>query len=154
MVKGKWVVVIVMAVVVLVLIASNSLNRQRVVPGAVDRPAFVAALTARGIQSTNVRGSKFESFFPDGVRPANLIETSEGNLEVVFFTGPTEAEQVRVAELKHSIPGRHSYQVTKGAWSETIDAAYPLWFTTVKNLFVISYTEKLDTAVKQSFGVR
>lgn len=116
---------------------------------------FVQLLQRAGLVVQRVQRSVLAAMFK-GVTQAAFITTDKGIVEVVFFQGPTDAEQITITYSRTSAPAvRHRYRIQ--GWSlngdgRTIDAAYPVYFTLHKNWFIQTVEPELEGLLKRALG--
>jgi hypothetical protein len=127
-----------------------------VIPNQLQHAAeFVQFLQSAGLQVQSVQRSHLEAMF-NGVSKTAFITTDRGIIEVVFFPGPTDAEQLTITYSRASSQAvRHRYRIQ--GWppngdGTTIDAAYPLYFTLHKNLFIQTLEPELEGLLKRALG--
>jgi len=128
-----------------------------VIPADLQHAAtLVQVLERAGLKVRDVRHSRLEAMFKGDVKAAYLT-TNRGVVEAAIFSGPTDAEQIRIT---YSIdPGartvRHRYRIEgwptngkAGHW----DAAYPVYFTLHENWFLVTHHPELDPVLKRALG--
>jgi hypothetical protein len=84
------------------------------------------------------------------------IKTNEGIVEAVFFANPAEVEQIHIAEQTTETEGRYLYTIQAPAptllHDQTIDAAFPLYFTVKNDMLLITSSKELDQTLKHIFS--
>ena len=99
----------------------------------------------------SVQSSTYMAMFPSTDKAA-WINTNEGIIEVIFFADPSEVEQIDITEQPNQTAGRYLYIIQAPPptllHDQTIDAAYPLYFTIRNDMLVITSSEELDKALK------
>jgi hypothetical protein len=105
----------------------------------------------------SVQSSTYVAMF-QSTDKAVWIETNEGIVEAVFFASSAEVEQIHIAEQKNEAEGRYLYTIQAPAptqlHDQTIDAAFPLYFTGKNDMLLITSSEELDKTLKHIFSGR
>lgn len=115
---------------------------------------LVQALSQYGLSILSVQSSTYVAMFPS-TNKAVWIETNEGIVEAVFFDDPSEAEQIHITEQPNKTAGRYLYLIQAPAptlsHDQTIDAAFPLYFTAAHNMLMETSSVELDRTLKRIF---
>ena len=111
---------------------------------------LVQWLIDAGIPVLSVQHSKEGALFQSANQAAWIL-TNQGIADAVFLD-PADSEHVTVASLPSQEAGRYFYRVQAPPSlmlnAVTIDAAYPLYFTVRRGMFIETSSEQLD----QVFG--
>jgi hypothetical protein len=117
--------------------------------------SLVQVLSQSGLSIMSVRSSTYEAVFPSTDK-AVWIKTHEGIIEAVFFADPSEVGQIHIAEQPNKTAGRYLYIIQAPpptlSHDQTIDAAYPLYFTVKNDILMITSSEELDKTLKHIFS--
>ncbi len=145
---------------ILVMAASASpageLQRPAVIPDEPQHAAeFVQFLQSAGLTVRSVQPSRLAAMFR-GVNEAAFVTTDKGVVEVVFFPGPADAEQITITYSRASsqaVPHRYRIQ----GWApngegRTIEAAYPVYFSLHRNWFIQTLEPELEALLKRALG--
>ena len=83
------------------------------------------------------------------------IRTNEGIVEAVFFANSAEVQQIHIEEQTNQAESRYLYTIQAPAptleHDQTIDAAFPLYFTAKNDILLITSSEELDKTLKHIF---
>ena len=116
---------------------------------------FVQFLQSAGLTVRGVQRSHLEAMFRS-VSKAAFVTTDKGVVEVVFFPGPTDAEQITITYSRTSTQAvRHRYRIQGWALNgdgTTIDAASPVYFSLHKNWFIQTLEPELEALLKRALG--
>ncbi len=108
---------------------------------------WIIAVTDLAVQNS-IEGALFES-----PNQAAWIETDQGIVDVVFFLDPAETAYIQITPFPSQTEGRYLYKVQAPpptmAHDITIDAAYPLYFTVQRGMFMETNSAELDKALKR-----
>jgi hypothetical protein len=89
---------------------------------------------------------------------AAWIKTDEGIVDAVFFVDPAEARQIHVTQYPNKTAGRYIYTIQAPPptllHDQTIDAAFPLYFTVEQGMFMETSSAELDKTLKRIFSER
>jgi hypothetical protein len=115
---------------------------------------LVQVLSQSGLSILSVQSSIWQ--FPSTDK-AVWIKTNEGIIDAVFFADSAEVEQIRIIEKPNEAEaGRYLYTIQAPPptllHDQTIDAAFPLYFTVKSNMLMITSSEELDKTLKQIFS--
>jgi PBP1b-binding outer membrane lipoprotein LpoB len=115
---------------------------------------LVQALSQSGLSVMSVQGSTYTALFPS-TDQAVWIKTNKGIVEAVFFAESVEAEQIHITEQPKKTTGRYLYTIQAPPpillHAQTIDAAFPLYFTVKSDMLMITSSEELDKTLRQIF---
>ena len=116
-----------------------------------DATEFSRFLDQHSISVKSIHRSKLQNAFR-GVHKAALFKTDRGILEVIFFPD-NGAEKVSVTERRDNRRYIYSFtgQPQPNPPTDTINAAYPVYFIMHGGWFIVTYDEKLYSAVKSFF---
>lgn len=139
-------------------LASTRVTTQTIQSAQVVIPADVAfsaplvqALSQSGLSIMSVRSSTYMAFFQSTDKVV-WIETDEGIVEAVFFANSAEVEQIHITEQTKEGEPRYLYTIHAPAptlvHDQTIDAAFPLYFTPKNDILMITSSEELDKTLK------
>ncbi len=113
--------------------------------------ALVQSLSEAGIAVLSVQHSVEGSLF-QSANQAAWIKTDIGVADAVFFLDPAETEHIQVTPLQSQEMGRYLYKVQAPPptmlQAVTIDAAYPLYFTVGRGMFIETNSAELDKALR------
>jgi hypothetical protein len=116
---------------------------------------LVQVLSQSGLTIFSVQSSTYTAMFPSTDK-AVWIKTNEGILEAIFFANSAEVEQIRITEQPNRSAGRYLYTIQAPSpillHDQTIDAAFPLYFTAKNDILMITSSEELDKALKHIFS--
>lgn len=116
--------------------------------------ALVQRLSRSGLAVLSVQGSTYAAMFPSTGKAA-WIRTDQGILDAVFFDDPAAAGQIHVTQSPGSTGGRFLYILRASPpvllHDQTIDAAFPLYFTTAPGMFLLTGSAPLDRSLKRIF---
>lgn len=120
--------------------------------------SFVAPLVQKlhqsGLEVLSVRGSTFASMFPS-THEAAWIETDQGIVDVVFFANRDEASNISITPSPTAPGGRFVYVIHASSPTllkdQTIDAAFPLYFTLGHGMFMATSSRQFDETLKRLF---
>lgn len=116
---------------------------------------LIEALSQSGLTILSVQSSTYTAMF-SSTDKAVWIKTNQGIVEAIFFADPSEVEQIHITEQPDTTPGRHLYTIQAPPptllQEQTIDAAYPLYFTVNNNMLIITASEQLDKVLKLNFS--
>lgn len=116
---------------------------------------LVQVLSQSGLSIMSVQDSTYMAMFASTDR-AVWIKTNEGIVEVIFFAHPSEVEQIHITEQPNQSGGRHLYIVQAPSptllHDQTIDAAFPIYFTVSNDMFMVTSSEVLDKTLKHIFS--
>ena len=83
------------------------------------------------------------------------IKTDAGIVEAVFFLDPAEVKQIHIAQSPNATTGRYIYTIHAPPptllHDQTIDAAFPLYFTVARGMFMETSSAELDKTLKRIF---
>ena len=117
--------------------------------------SLVQVLSQSGLSVVSVQSSTYVAMFPFTDK-AVWIKTSEGIVEAIFFANSAEVEQIHIAEQTNEREGRYVYIIQAPAptllHDQTVDAAYPLYFTVKNDMLMITSSEELDITLKHIFS--
>jgi hypothetical protein len=117
---------------------------------------FVQTLAQSGLHVLSVRGSTFMSMF-QSTQEAVWIQTNQGIVDVVFFATPDAASRIRITQSPKATAGRFMYTIQAPSpillHDQTIDAAFPLYFTVGHGVFMVTSSPQLDESLKRLFAV-
>jgi hypothetical protein len=117
--------------------------------------ALVQVLSQSGLSIMSVQSSTYMGMFPSTDKAA-WIKTNEGIVEVIFFADPSEVEQIHITEQPDKTAGRYLYMIQAPpptlSHDQTIDAAYPLYFTVKNGMLMITSSPELDKTLKHIFS--
>jgi len=119
-----------------------------------DAIAFAQYLNTHGVTVQSVHGSKLAGMFR-GVGKAAFIRTDKGIVEIVFFPGPMDAERIKVTYTKNAtetVPHKYVIEQPITHDTQTMEAAYPVYFTLHKNWFIVTSESELDAILKRVLG--
>ncbi len=106
-----------------------------------------SGLTILSVQNS-IEGAHFQS-----PNQAAWIKTDRGIVDVVFFLDPTETDHIQVTPLQSHERGRYLYKLQAPlptmSHDDTIDAAYALYFTIQRGMFMVTSSAELDKALKR-----
>ena len=118
---------------------------------------LIRTLNQSGIHVLSVRDSTFASMFPS-THEAAWIETDKGIVDVLFFATPEEASHISITESPNSPAGRFSYIIQAPSptlqHDQTIDAAFPLYFTVGHGMLMVTSSQQLNEELKHLFSER
>ncbi len=118
---------------------------------------LVQLLSQSGLTILSVRSSKYMSLFQSSNKAA-WIETDEGIVEAVFFADPAETEQIHITQQSNVTAGRYIYVIQAPPpillQDRTIDAAFPLYYTVERGMFMETSSAELDKTLKRIFSER
>lgn len=118
---------------------------------------LVRLLSQSGLSILSVQSSTYMSMFHSTDKAA-WIKTDEGIVEAVFFADPAEAGQIRVTQSPGQTAGRYVYIIQAPPptllHDQTIDAAFPLFFTVERGMFMETSSAALDKTLKSIFSGR
>ncbi len=116
---------------------------------------LVEVLRQSGLIIMSVQSSTYVAIFPSTDKAA-WIETNKGIVEAVFFADSAEVEQIHITEQPKQTAGRYLYAIQAPPptllHEQTIDAAFPLYFTTKSDMLMITSSEELDKTLKEIFS--
>ena len=116
---------------------------------------FAEFLREHSFKVESLHRSKLEGFFR-GVPKAAFIRTDKGVVEVIFFADPGSAEKVETTERMNQ--GRYIYtfsgQPQPDLASDKIDAAYPIYFVTHDNQFIVTQDAGIAATLRAAFRRR
>jgi hypothetical protein len=116
---------------------------------------LVQWLGRSGVKVLSVRSSTYMSMF-HSTDHAAWIDTNKGIVEVVFFADHTEGKYIRIIPFPDYSARRFSYIVRAPSpimlHDQTIDAAFPLYFTVERGMFMVTSSEELDKTLKSMFS--
>ena len=115
---------------------------------------FGRFLSAHGLTVESLHRSKLESMFRR-VEKAAFIKTDKGIVQVVFFPAPADAEKIKITYSKNvaeTVPHKYVIEQPITADSQTIESAYPMYFTLHINWFIETSECGLDAILKRSLG--
>ena len=119
--------------------------------------ALVQLLSQSGVGIRSVQSSKYMAMF-ESTDQAVWIQTDEGIVEAVVFTDPSEARQIHITQQPHETAGRYLYRIQAPpptlSHDQTIDAAFPLYFTVERGMFMVTSSPELDNTLKSIFTGR
>ena len=120
---------------------------------------FVRFLEEAGMSVLEVGSSTWAGTFKDE-NDAAFVKTNRGVLEVVIFSGRTNAQKIRVTshtDFSNEEAPRYIYKLgglpTNGE-AANVDSAFPVYFTTYKNWFIVTEACDLDRAIKTAVSKR
>lgn len=118
---------------------------------------LVQALSNSGLSVMSVQSSTFAAIFPS-TNKAVWIKTNEGILDAVFFNNDIETKQIHITEQPDKTGGRYLYTIQAPPptllHDQTINAAFPLYFTVSSEIFMVTSSEELDKTLKYIFSGR
>ncbi len=143
-------------------LTSTSVVTQTIQPTKVAIPTdlafstpLVQGLSQSGLNIVSVQSSTYMAMF-QSTDKAVWIKTNEGIVEAVFFANSVEVEQIHIAEQTNEAGGRYLYTIQAPAptllHDQTIDAAFPLYFTVKNDMLMITSSAELDKALKHIFS--
>lgn len=116
---------------------------------------LVQALSQSGLSIVSVQSSTYMAMF-QSTDKAVWIKTKDGIVEAVFFANSAEVEQIHIAEQTNEAEGRYLYTIQAPAptllHDQTIDTAFPLYFTGKNDMLLITSSEELDKFLKHIFS--
>jgi len=116
---------------------------------------LVQVLDQSGLNILSIQGSTYMAMF-QSTDKAVWIKTDEGIVEVIFFANSAEVEQIHIAEQINETKGRYLYTIRAPArillHDQTIDAAFPLYFTVKNDMLLITSSEELEKTLKHIFS--
>lgn len=96
----------------------------------------------------SIEGAHFQS-----PNQAAWVKTDRGIVDVVFFLDPTESDHIQVTPSPSHDRGRYLYKLQAPlptmSHDDMIDAAYPLYFTVQRGMFIVTSSAELDQALKR-----
>jgi hypothetical protein len=114
---------------------------------------FVLVLQQAGVVVEQVRPSHFEGFLGGGNKAA-FIKTNYDIVELVVFPDKGAAEKLTITYSKSpESSARHRYLVNSTAGKgkpETMDAAYPIYFTLHGNWLITTLDVELEATIKRA----
>src|SRR5581483_6551425 len=117
--------------------------------------SLVQRLSNGGLTIQSVQASKWNGMF-QSTNKAVWIETDMGILEAVFFADSTEAKEIRVASVPNKVAWRYAYEIQAPpptlTHDVTLDLAFPMYFATRENMFLITDSADLYEALKHIFA--
>lgn len=116
---------------------------------------LVQTLNQSGLSILSVQDSTYMAMFQSTTK-AVWIETNEGIVEAVFFADSTEVEQIHITEQYNETMIRYLYLIQAPPptllHDQTIDAAFPLYFTAAENMLMETSSAELDKTLKHIFS--
>ena len=116
---------------------------------------LVQVLSQFRLSILSVQSSTYAAIFPTTDK-AVWIETNEGIVEAIFFADSDEAAQIHITEQPSQTAGRYLYIIQAPPptllQNQTIDAAFPLYFTTESDMLIITSSKELDKTLKHIFS--
>jgi len=116
---------------------------------------LVQVLSQSGLTILSVQSSTYMAMFPSTDK-AVWIKTNEGIVEAIFFANSAEVGKIRITEQPNKTAGRYLYTIQAPAptllHDQTIDAAFPLYFTAKSDMLMITSSEELDKTLKYVFS--
>ena len=113
-----------------------------------DAQAFAARLRQQGFEVNSIHRSKLESFFL-GVNKAAFFRLGKGIIEVIFFPDAEAAGRIKV-DLRCE-GDRYIYtfrgQPQPRPTGDAMNSAYPMYFITRGNSFIVTNNSELATAL-------
>src|SRR5574341_138126 len=106
-----------------------------------------SGLTILSVQNS-IEGAHFQSH-----NQAAWIKTDRGIVDLVFFLDPAETDPIQVTVLQSQGTALYLYKIQAPfptmSHEDTIDAAYPLYFTVQRGMFIVTSIAELDKALKR-----
>jgi hypothetical protein len=116
---------------------------------------LVQVLSQSGLSILSVQSSTYMAMFPSTDK-AVWVKTKEGIVEVIFFADPSEVKQIHITEQPNKLEGRYLYTLQAPLptllHDQTIDAAFPLYFTISNDMLMVTSSEAFDKALKHIFS--
>ena len=117
--------------------------------------SLVQVLSQSGLSILSVQGSTYMAMF-HSTNKAAWIKTNEGIVEAVFFADSAEVKQIQIKEQANETTMRYLYTIQAPPptllHDLTIDAAFPLYFTTARDMLMETSSAELDKTLKQIFS--
>jgi hypothetical protein len=114
---------------------------------------LVQLLRQAGLSVLAVQSSTYMAMFRSTDKAA-WIKTDQGVVDAVFFADAAEAGQVRITPQPNGTVGRYLYTIRAPAptllQDQTIDSAFPLYFTVAGNMFMVTTSAELDTTLQSA----
>ena len=115
---------------------------------------LVQLLSQSGLSILSVQSSTFMSMF-QSTDKAVWIKTDKGIVEAVFFADSAEVKKIQIMPQSNEIAGRYIYTIQAPPptllHDQTIDAAFPLYFTVGRGMFIVTSNVELDKTLKSIF---
>jgi hypothetical protein len=115
---------------------------------------FVEFLRGAGLTIREMQQSHLTGMFK-GTGQAAYISTNLGVVEVVVFSGATDAESITITYSRGpDAPAIHHYSIrgpTEGTATEW-DGAQPAYFTLHRNWFIVTWQPQVEAFLKRSLG--
>jgi len=114
---------------------------------------FAAVLRQQGFEVTSIHRSKLEGFF-QGLTKAAFFRIGKGVIEVIFLPDAKAARQIEVNTRRegeryvYSFRGQPQLRPT----ADTMNSAYPNYFITHGNAFIVTNDSELATALNTNFA--
>jgi hypothetical protein len=116
---------------------------------------LVQVLRQSGLSILSVQDSVYMAMF-QSTDNAAWIKTDKGIVNAVFFDEPTEAKSIHIFQDPNEITGRYLYTIQAPQptllHEQTIDAAFPLFFTMESGMLMVTSSADLDTILKRIFS--
>ena len=115
---------------------------------------LVQLLSRSGLSILSVQSSAYMSMFQSADNAA-WIKTDEGIVEAVSFADLAEVRQIHITQQSDGATGRYLYTIQAPPptllHDLTIDAAFPLYFTLERGMFMVTSSAELDKTLKHIF---
>ncbi|MEP6819967.1 MAG: hypothetical protein ABJA18_10575 [bacterium] len=110
--------------------------------------AFAAILRQQGFGVTSIHRSKLEGFF-QGVNKAAFFRIGKGVIEMILFPDAEAARQIKVNMTREGQRYVYTFrgQPQPRQSGDTMNSAYPMYFITHGNAFIVTNNSELAIAL-------